>query len=78
VENLVAELRALIDERTPPRLMTCAQTAEFLSVSEEYLFLARKERRGPPFIQISPKMIRYDREAVMVWALSHAIDTTAN
>lgn len=75
MENLVAELRALIDARTTPRLMTCAQTAEFLSVSEEYLFLARKERRGPPFIAISPKMIRYDRDAVLAWARSHSIET---
>lgn len=55
--------------------MTSSETADFLSVSEEHLYEMRRDRRGPPFLQISPKVVRYDREAVLAWARSHTIQT---
>lgn len=74
-DDLVAELRAAIKAQGYPQLMTSEQVGEFLGVSQEYLFLARKERRGPPFLQMSSRMIRYDRDDVLAWARAHRIET---
>ena len=51
------------------------EAAEFLTVSEEHLYDMRRDRRGPSFMQISPKVVRYDREALLAWARSHSIET---
>lgn len=45
METLLAELRAIVARP----LMTPAEAAAFLSVSEEHLFAMRRERRGLPF-----------------------------
>lgn len=52
--DLIAELRAAIEAARVPDLMTPSQGAEYLGVSEIHLCQLRKERRGPPFLAISP------------------------
>lgn len=86
MQNLTDEIRALRDEvrsltmkQELPKLMTPAQCAEFLSRSEEVLYLWRKERiageaSGPPFLHISSRTILYDQEDVLEWARSHRVN----
>lgn len=69
MKELLDELRAIVARP----LMTPAECAEFLSVSEEHLYEMRRDRRGPPFLAISPKVVRYDREDVLAWARSHSV-----
>ncbi len=82
MDDLVEEIRALrgevaafkTREQFPP-LMTPAQTADFLSKSEEVLYLWRKERTGPPFLHVTSRSIFYDRDEVLAWARSHRVET---
>ena len=46
--DLVAELRAAIEAQSHPEIMTPAQAAVFLGVSEDYLRDHRKAQSGPP------------------------------
>lgn len=82
MDVLIQEIRALRDdvanlktqERFPP-LMTPAQTADFLSKSEEVLYLWRKDRHGPAFLHVTSRSIFYDRDDVIAWARSHRVET---
>ncbi|MEP6018215.1 MAG: helix-turn-helix domain-containing protein [Paracoccaceae bacterium] len=82
MESLIEEIRALREdvatlktqERFPP-LMTPAQTADFLSKSEEVLYVWRKERTGPPYLHVTSRSIFYDRDEVIAWARSHRVET---
>lgn len=82
MDEILQEIRVLRDDlaasKTPeqfPPLMTPAQTAGFLSKSEEVLYLWRKERRGPPFLYVTSRSIFYDRDEVIAWARSHRVET---
>lgn len=82
MDHLIKEIRELrkdiadikTQERFPP-LMTPAQTADFLSRSEEILYRWRKDRQGPPFLHVTSRSIYYDRDEVIAWARTHRIDT---
>ncbi len=82
MQDLIDEIRALREDvaelkatdRFPP-LMTPAQCADFLSKSEEVLYLWRKERTGPPYLHVTSRSIFYDREDVLAWARAHRVET---
>lgn len=48
-------------------LLTPLEIARMLKVSKECLRLMRKQGEGPPWIKISPKIIRYEEEEVRKW-----------
>jgi hypothetical protein len=49
-------------------LLSTEQVAEWLGYSTQALEIARlRPGKGPPFIRISPRVIRYRREAVRAW-----------
>lgn len=82
MDDLIEEIRALRDDvaalktqQQYPPLMTPAQTADFLSKSEEVLYLWRKERTGPPFLHVTSRSIYYHRDEVIAWAQSHRVET---
>lgn len=56
-----------------PKLMTTPECAEFLSVGKDIMFEWRKSGEGPPFLHITARTIRYDRDAVLEWAQSHEV-----
>ena len=56
---LLAELRTAIEAQYFPEIMTPAQAAQFLGVSEDYLRDHRKRRSGPPYSQPASKIVRY-------------------
>lgn len=65
--ELVAELRAAIEAQSYPEIMTPAQAAEFLGVSEDYLRDHRKAKSGPPYSQPASKIVRYERTDLINW-----------
>lgn len=82
MDDLIEEIRALRGEVATlktceqfPPLMTPAQTADFLSKSEEVLYLWRKERTGPPYLHVTSRSIFYDRDELLAWARSHRVET---
>lgn len=67
VNTLIAELRAAIEAHSFPEIMTPAQAAQFLGVSEDYLRDHRKARSGPPYAQPASRVIRYSRSDLIAW-----------
>ena len=47
--------------------MTPEQLADLLQVAPSTVKTWRQRRQGPPFVRLSSKEVRYDREAVMAW-----------
>ena len=66
-DNLLAELRTAIEAQNFPEIMTPAQAAQFLGVSEDYLRDHRKRKSGPPYSQPASKIVRYMRPDLIAW-----------
>lgn len=56
-----------------PVLMTEPQVAELTGLKEQTLTNWRSQRKGPPFIRISNRAIRYDRAEVLEWLESKTV-----
>jgi excisionase family DNA binding protein len=52
----------------PDDLLTTQQAAALLQLSPRTLRRWRVEGKGPPFIRLGSRRVRYRREAVMDWA----------
>ena len=66
-DDLLAELRTAIEAQNLPEIMTPAQAAQFLCVSEDYLRDHRKRKSGPPYSQPASKIVRYMRPDLIAW-----------
>jgi len=67
IDDLISELRTAIEAQSFPEIMTPAQAAQFLGVSEDYLRDHRKARSGPPYSQPATKIVRYMRSDLIAW-----------
>ncbi|WP_162798017.1 hypothetical protein SuNHUV7_31000 (plasmid) [Pseudoseohaeicola sp. NH-UV-7] len=56
-----------------PKLMTTPECAEFLGVGKDIMFEWRRSGDGPPYLHITARTLRYDRDAVLEWAKSHEV-----
>ncbi|MCU0826929.1 MAG: helix-turn-helix domain-containing protein [Tabrizicola sp.] len=56
-----------------PKLMKTPEAAEFLGVSPEVMFEWRQKGEGPPFLHITARTLRYDRDDLIEWARSHRV-----
>ncbi|WP_425043705.1 helix-turn-helix transcriptional regulator [Primorskyibacter sp. S87] len=56
-----------------PKLMTTPECAEFLGFGKDIIFEWRKKGIGPPYLSITERTLRYDRDAVFQWARSHEV-----
>lgn len=65
--TLIAELRTAIEAQSFPEIMTPAQAAQFLGVSEDFLRDHRKRRSGPSYSQPASKIVRYARTDLIAW-----------
>ena len=65
--DLLAELRTAIEAQNFPEIMTTAQAAKFLGVSEDYLRDHRRSKSGPPYSQPALKIVRYMRSDLIAW-----------
>lgn len=82
--DLIEEVRALretvsqmADQLTRvgvgPKLMKISEVAEFLGVTEAVIYEWRRVNEGPPFLHITARTVRYDRDDVIAWAQSHKV-----
>ncbi|WP_158308156.1 helix-turn-helix transcriptional regulator [Roseobacter litoralis] len=56
------------------KLMTTPECAEFLGVGKDVMFEWRKNGEGPPYLHMTARTIRYDRDDVLAWARSHRVN----
>ncbi|WP_417809625.1 helix-turn-helix transcriptional regulator [Thioclava sp.] len=72
--DLLAELRSAIEAQQYPQIMTPAQAADFLGVSDYYLLDLRKRKSGPAYSQPASKIVRYIRDDLIAWMNEHRVD----
>jgi len=53
--------------KTKRQMLTTAEASEYLGVNEGTLRNWRSERRGPPFVTLAPRVIRYRLDALHAW-----------
>ncbi|GHA46353.1 hypothetical protein GCM10008927_09450 [Amylibacter ulvae] len=73
--DLLAELRSAIEAQQYPQIMTPAQAADFLGVSDYYLLDLRKRKSGPAYSQPASKIVRYMRDDLIAWMNEHRVIT---
>ena len=71
--DLLAELRSAIEAQQYPQIMTPAQAADFLGVSDYYLLDLRKRKLGPAYSQPASKIVRYMRDDLIAWMNEHRV-----
>lgn len=49
------------------KMLSPCEVAEALGVSESTIFRWRKERTGPPWHRIGPKLVRYSEAELRKW-----------
>jgi predicted DNA-binding transcriptional regulator AlpA len=59
-------------------LLTTAQAAEWLGVSQQWLETRRSRGGGPPFVRLSPRVVRYPRSETRSWLNQRAHARTAD
>ncbi len=84
MENVSEELRSMretishvADQLTRigvgPKLMNTEEAGEFLGVGRDVMYQWRKAGEGPPYLHITSRTIRYDRDQLVAWAQSHVV-----
>jgi hypothetical protein len=58
-------------------LLSSMQTANWLSVSQQWLEIGRSRGWGPAFIRLSPRRVRYRRGTVRQYLIERAASSTA-
>jgi len=48
-------------------LLSTRQVADWLGVSDQWLEVGRVKGYGPPFERLGPRLIKYERSAVIKW-----------
>ena len=61
----------------PNDMLTTKQVAAWLGLSATTLEIWRTEGRGPPFVRLSPRMVRYRRSDVQAWLTERTHASTA-
>jgi hypothetical protein len=56
-------------------LLTPAKAAEFLGIPEGTLAQWRSQRRGPPFIKLESRLVRYRQSDLEGYLSKHAVET---
>jgi hypothetical protein len=54
--------------------LTAMEAAEFLRCTRAALARQRHERRGPPFVRVSNRVIRYRLSDLRTWMESHRVE----
>jgi hypothetical protein len=67
------------EDGDPDELMTTVECANWLGVSTQWLEGARSSPAGygPPFVKISPNIVRYRRADVREWLLARTCHSTS-
>lgn len=67
------ESLALLVSAEKKTLLTTAECAKLLGLAEITLYEWRRDRKGPPFLHITERTVRYAREDVLAWAKTHQV-----
>jgi predicted DNA-binding transcriptional regulator AlpA len=59
-------------EGDPDQLLSTKEVALLLHVSVQWLEIGRCSGYGPPFVRLTPSMVRYKRGAIAKWLRSRA------
>lgn len=59
-------------------LLTPRQAADFLGVPESTLAQWRSQRRGPPYIKLESRLVRYRVAELEAYLAGHAVETVDN
>jgi len=57
-------------KRESTEFLTSRQVADALGLSPWTLYLWRKKHRGPQFVRLGPRMLRYPRRTLESWVAS--------
>lgn len=63
--------------QNPDQLLKTREIASWLGVSIGFLEIGRTRGIGPPFVRLAPRMVRYERGAVISWLEERQRLTTA-
>jgi predicted DNA-binding transcriptional regulator AlpA len=61
------------DTKQLPNVLTHKQTAAEMGIAAVTLSLWRRQGRGPAWIQMGGRAVRYRREDVDAWMLAHRV-----
>jgi len=60
------------------RLLTPAQTAQFLGIPQGTLAQWRSQRRGPPFVKFEGRLVRYRTSDLQKYLALHLVEPVAS
>jgi hypothetical protein len=61
----------------PDDLLDTKQVAAWFGVSVQFLETGRHRGYGPPFLKLTPRMVRYSRQSVLQWLATREHACTA-
>ena len=67
IDKRAAAIVAASEGMNDEDMLTTVQTAAWLGVSEMFLIKGRTEGYGPPYVRVSPQVVRYLRGGVRGW-----------
>ncbi len=73
-----ALLREKSSDSAPHRLLTPAQAAEFLGVPEGTLAQWRSQRRGPAFVKLEGRLVRYRTNDLEAYVAGRIVEPVAD
>lgn len=71
--DILTAIASLLNASKFPPLLTERQLADMTGFSLTWIRDRRSLGEGPPFIQVPPRSIRYDRDAVLAWFRGHEV-----
>jgi predicted DNA-binding transcriptional regulator AlpA len=48
-------------------LLSTAEAADLTGLSTEWFYLARKKGDGPPYLRVTSRIVKYDRDDLLSW-----------
>ena len=67
----------IFSEGNDDQLLTTQELAKWLGCSVEFLEIQRGKETGPPFVRVTPNMVRYRRGGARDWLRSREVRSTA-
>jgi predicted DNA-binding transcriptional regulator AlpA len=52
---------------TARALLSTTEAADLTGLSPEWFFLARKKGDGPPYLRVTSRIVKYDRDDLLNW-----------
>ena len=52
---------------TARALLSTIEAADLTGLSSEWFFLARKKGDGPPYLRVTSRIVKYDRDELLGW-----------